>query len=163
MHDLQDKKPYVLSINTSKGGIPKQPVESIYVTRSGLEGDAHNHEKHNRPIQAVCLQDMEKLAELQREGYPLYPGATGENLTVCHLHVNDLPVGAILEFPSGLVLEISKARKPCYVLDAIHPQLKEDIDGRCGMYAQVLQEGMITVKDTIKVSRKFDHSSLGSY
>src|SRR3989338_3171748 len=131
----------VVSVNISEGGIPKTPVEKTYVYFSGLENDGHNHEKHNNPMQAVCLQDIEQLEALRCEGYPLSAGSTGENLTVQNLHVNQLPLGTKLAFSSGVLLEISKIRKPCYVLDAIDPNLKDNIVGRCGMYAKVLREG----------------------
>lgn len=147
----KDTKAYILSINISTGGIPKNPVNSVRVNKSGLEGDGHNHDKHRNPIQAVCLQDMEKLEEFNQKGYYLKSGATGENLTVHHLNVNSLPLGTILKFSGGVVLELSKVRKPCYVLDAIHPKLKEDIVGHCGMYAKVVQEGMMHVNEMIKI------------
>jgi len=149
MNNASKDQPYVLSINISQGGIPKLPIESVCVTENGLEGDGHNHDKHNNPIQAVCLQDIEKLKELKKEGYALDSGATGENLTVKNLNVNALSIGTILKFSKGVVLEISKVRKPCYVLDTIDPKLKEDISGRCGMYAKVLEKGSIAVGDTL--------------
>ncbi len=149
----------ILSINLSKGGIPKIPVETIRVTYSGLEGDGHNHEKHRTPLQAVCLQDIEKLEELNRQGYSLAPGSTGENLTVSGLNVNALPVGSLLHFANGVVLELTKVRKPCYVLDAIDTRLKEDIFGRCGIYAKVLKEGFFLQGETIRV----EHTSVPSH
>ncbi len=142
----------IISINISSGGIPKSPQKSVRVCTSGLEEDGHNHEKHRTPLQAVCLQDIEKLEELNREGYALAPGATGENLTVQGLHVNSLPIGTILKFSNGVVLELTKVRKPCYVLDAISVKLKEDIVGRCGMYAKVLSEGTFTANESISVA-----------
>ena len=145
----EEQLPFVVSINISSGGIPKLPVNSVYVTFSGLKGDGHNHAKHYDPIQAVCLQDVEQLEDLSHQGYPLSPGAGGENLTVCNLNVNRLPLGTVLQFCGGVVVKISKVRKPCYVLDAIHPQLKIDALGRHGMYAKVLQEGMLTSRETI--------------
>ncbi len=148
---MQNNVPIVLSINISQGGIPKIPVPSIRLTVAGLEGDGHNHAKHNTPFQAVCIQDLEKLEELSQNGYALRPGQAGENLTVKHLHVNNLPLGTILEFSGGVVLEISKVRKPCYVMDAIHPYLKEDAVGRHGMYAKVLKEGILKNGETIDV------------
>ena len=152
MNNNQDiVKPQVLSVTISSGGIPKLPIDSVRITKDGLEADGHDHEKHNNPIQAVCLQDMEMLQQLCEEGYSLQAGSTGENLTVKDLHVNDLPLGALLEFSGGVVLEISKVRKPCYVLDAIDPKLKEDIVGRCGMYAKVLKEGIVNVREEIKI------------
>jgi len=146
---LTDHIAQIISLNTSPGGIPKYPRDSILITDTGLQGDGHNHAKHNNPIQAVCLQDVEKLDELCLEGYPLYPGATGENLTVRNLNVNSLTLGTELIFSSGVQLKISKVRQPCYVLDAINPKLKEDILGRCGMYAQVVNPGRVSVGDTI--------------
>ena len=143
--------PRVISINISKGGIPKYPRDCIEVTTAGLAGDGHNHEKHYRLSQAVCLQDLEQLDALRAEGYPLFPGTTGENLTVGNLNINALASGTVLEFPSGLSLEITKARIPCYVLDAIDPQLKKSMLGRCGMYASVLCEGSVRVGDRIGV------------
>ncbi len=142
---------HVVSINISSGGVPKRPVESVYITFSGLKGDGHNHAKHYDPIQAVCLQDVEQLEELSRKGYSLSPGASGENLTVCNLNVNGLPLGTILQFSGGVVIEISKVRKPCYVMDTIHPQLKVDVLGRHGMYAKVIREGLLTKEETIEV------------
>ena len=140
----------VISINISPGGIPKLPQVKICVGIEGLEGDGHNHEKHRTPFQAVCLQDIEKLEELKSEGYNLPPGATGENLTVQNLNVNALPLGTILKFANGVKLELTKVRKPCYVLDSINPNLKKDIIGRCGIYAKVLREGIISIGDRIQ-------------
>ncbi len=147
----QTHTPYILSINISKGGIPKWPVELVCVTLSGLEGDGHNHAKHNDPVQAVCLQDLEQLEKLTQKGYRLSPGTTGENLTVRYLNVNQLPLGTVLEFSGGVVMEISKIRKPCYVMDAIHPQLKTDALGRHGMYAKVIKEGILRMGERIEI------------
>ena len=141
----------IISINISTGGIPKLPVPSARVTSSGLEGDGHNHEKHRDPVQAVSVQDIEKLEELKDEGYPVLPGATGENLSVKGLNVNALPLGAVLKFADGVVLELTRVRKPCYVLDSIDPRLKDDIAGRCGVYAKVLREGTFTAGESIEV------------
>ena len=144
--------PQIVSINISKGGIPKIPISSIRINFAGLEGDGHNHAKHYSPLQAVCIQDVEKLDELSQNGYDLFPGKAGENLTVKNLHVNSLPVGTVLQFSGGVCLEISKVRKPCYVMDAIHTQLKEDAVGRHGMYAKVLREGILNVNEIIQAS-----------
>ena len=145
--------PQVAAVCISGGGIPKLPQVSVPVTFAGLAGDGHHHAKHNNPLQAVCLQDLEILEDLTKEGFALKPGTTGENLTVRDLKVNHLGVGTILEFSGGVVLELTKERKPCYVLDAIDPRLKEAIAGRCGFYAKVLREGLIQAGESIEVNR----------
>jgi MOSC domain-containing protein YiiM len=143
--------PIVLSVNISPGGIPKRPVGRGEVTCDGIVGDSHNHEKHITPLQAFLLIDIEDIEQLQREGYRVYPGAMGENLTCRGLDVDSLPPGARLAFPGGLVLELTKARKPCYVLDSIDPVLKKVVVGRAGMYARVVEAGPIRAGERIDV------------
>ncbi len=145
------KKPHVVSINISKGGVPKLPIDSVNIIEKGLIGDEHNHEKHYRLTQAVCIQDVERLHELCAKGYPLKPGTAGENLTVRGLNVNALPVSTVLEFSGGVVLEITRSRPTCYVMDQIHPKLKEDATNCHGMYARVLKEGILNNGETIDV------------
>ncbi len=146
-----DPHPRIISINISPGGIPKLPVPRIKITTQGLEGDGHNHEKHYRLYQAVSLQDMSTLTALNAEGYDLKPGTTGENINLDGININALDIGTRLEFDKGVILEIAKVRKPCYVLDSISPRLKSDIEGRCGMYARVLVEGTVEVGEGLCV------------
>lgn len=143
----------VISVNLSPGGIPKAPVDVGRVTVSGLDGDGHNHAKHNSPLQALSIIDVEDLHDLQREGFEVFPGATGENLTVCGLDVDSLSIGDRLRFSGGVEAEITKVRNPCYVLDAIDPRLKSSIVGRCGVLAKVTREGDIRPGETIAVIR----------
>ena len=145
--------PVVISVNISPGGIPKTPVAVGAVMFSGLRGDGHNHAKHNSPLQALSIIDIEDLEDLRREGYDVYPGATGENLTLSGLDVDALEVGDRLRFAGGVEIELTKVRKPCYVLDAIDPQLKTGIFGRCGVLAKVLREGEIRAGETMEVIR----------
>ena len=141
----------LVSINISGGGIPKTSIPSVRLTTKGLQGDGHHHEKHNNPLQAVCLWDVELLGDLCKEGFPLSVGTIGENLTLRDVNIQKLLPGNILEFSGGVILELTKERKPCYVLDAINPKLKESILGRCGYYAKVISEGILAVEETIKI------------
>jgi MOSC domain-containing protein YiiM len=141
----------VISISTSKGGIPKIPINDVVITFAGLKGDGHNHAKHNSPLQAVCLQDFELIQEVSRE-IPLSFGTIGENLMVRGLNVQRLPLGTVLTFEGGVVLELTKVRMPCYVLDSIDPRLKELLIGRCGMYAKVIREGLLKRGEAIQAA-----------
>lgn len=132
----------LLAVCASAGGIPKQPLTSARVTAAGLVGDGHAHAKHNRPDRAVSLFDIETLEQLQREGFPLFPGAIGENLTVQGLHVQRLQPGVVLRI-GDVRLRLELPRKPCYVLDDISPSLQEVIVGRCGYMASVVTGGLI--------------------
>lgn len=148
---MHDPVPQVIAVCTSRGGIPKISRPSAFMTFKGLYGDGHNHAKHNTPLQAVSFQDEEILEDLRSEGFPVTAGVTGENLTVRHLNINRLSVGTVLEFSGGVVVQLTKMRTPCYVLDSIDPALKDAILGRCGFYGKVLREGLITTGETINI------------
>jgi MOSC domain-containing protein YiiM len=134
----------VVALCTSPGGIPKRPLAEVVVSAGGLAGDGRSHAKHIRPDRAVSLFDLEILQQLVREGFPLKPGTAGENLTVEGLDVQSLPPGTILEI-GDVVLRLEAPRKPCYVLDAIDPRLKDVIVGRCGYLASVLRGGTLHI------------------
>ncbi len=151
MPSMTTRKGTIVSVNTSGGGIPKLPVEQCEVTLSGLAGDEHNHEKHRSPMVAVSLLDEEDLRDLKDEGFDVYPGATGENVTVRGMNVDELSIGDVLQFSGGLRVEVTKMRKPCYVLDAIDPELKKVIVGRCGVMAKVLEPAVVSAGEVIEV------------
>lgn len=143
--------PQLVAVNLSAGGIPKLPQREARVLRGGLVGDGRNHAKHVRPDRAISLWDYEILQDLVREGFALTPGAAGENLTVVGLAVQQLTPGSLLEIGSEVVLQLQQPRKPCYVLDAIDPRLKDAIVGRCGYMASVIREGTIRPGMAIRV------------
>ncbi len=143
----------VLSVNVSKGGIPKLPVETCGVTLDGLEGDGRDHDKHISRDRAVSLIDQEILNQLSSEGYEVPWGAVGENLTVENLNVQSLEPKDQLTFSGGVVIELVEGRRPCFVLDSLGKNLKKDIVGRCGYLARVITEGEISAGETIDISR----------
>jgi len=142
-----------VAICISTGGIPKYPVPEAELTMNGLAGDGHAHDKHSCPDRAVSLQDIELLEALLAEGFQVGPGIMGENITVRGLNVQDLSVGDRLHFENGPVLELTAPRKPCYVLDVIHPNLKNVVVGRCGYLARVVREGNLHPRQDITVER----------
>ncbi len=153
-HDMiEAPQPTVIAVNISAGGIPKSPQEIAEVREGGLVGDGHNHDKHNTPLQALSIIDVEDLDDLRDEGFDVYPGATGENVTVTGLDIDDLTIGDRLRFSGGLEVELSKKRKPCYVLDAIDPELKVAIVDRCGFYARVITPARLSPGESILLER----------
>ncbi|MDO8302840.1 MAG: MOSC domain-containing protein [Sedimentisphaerales bacterium] len=143
--------PTLVSINISPGGIPKVPVPQCQVSISGLEGDGQQHTKHRKPARAVSLLDIEIVQQLSSEGYPVDAGSLGENLTMKGFSAGTLVVGSRLQFGSGVVLELTEPRKPCFVLDAIHPALKDVTVGRLGWLAQVITPGLLIAGQEITI------------
>jgi MOSC domain-containing protein YiiM len=153
----------ILQVNISPGGIPKRPIDEAAVTVEGIRGDAwRNPQVHGGPNQALLVITSEGIAELAAQGFPLYPGALGENLTTVGLDRRQMRAGQ--RYRAGEVFfEITKLRAPCSNLDIYGPSLQRSVYdaqakagdpttprwGLGGFYARVLTPGVIRTHDII--------------
>ena len=153
----------ILQINISPGGIPKRPIAEGIVTAECIRGDAWAHPQlHGGLKQALLLITSEGIAELVAQGFPLYYGALGENLTTGGLDRRQMRVGQ--RYRAGeVMLELTKLRSPCSTLDIYGPGIKQAIYdaqvkagdpasprwGLSGFYARVLCPGAIRPHDII--------------
>jgi MOSC domain-containing protein YiiM len=139
-------------------GLPKKPVDSAHVTREGVKGDfnIYRHEKlRDDPDSALLLMSIEKIRELNSEGWPIRPGDLGENFTVTGIPYSEFVVGKV--FAVGqLRLQIARRCDPCtnlyglpYVGSSKGPQFLKVMLGRRGWYARVLEEGWVKTGDKI--------------
>jgi MOSC domain-containing protein YiiM len=155
----------IVQINISPGGIPKRPIAEAEVTVQGIRGDSWVHpEIHGGPNQAVLLITSEGIQELIAQGYPLFPGALGENLTTLGLARQQMRLGQRYRV-GEVVLELSKMRGPCTTLDVYGPSIIKAVYdaqvsagdastprwGLAGFYARVLKSGFIHPKDIIEL------------
>jgi MOSC domain-containing protein YiiM len=138
--ETDSAEPIVVAVCISDGGVPKLPQATARVTEHGLEGDGRGHAKHNKPSRALSLVDEEVLDQLRREGYDIQPGSIGENITLRGVHVQQMQPGTVLQL-GEVTIRLEEPRKPCFILDVIDEKLKDDILGRCGYMASVLQGG----------------------
>jgi len=154
---------FILQINISPGGIPKRPIPEATITAEGILGDRWAHlDIHGGPKQAVLLITSEGIEELIARGYPLSPGALGENLTTTGLDRRQMRVGQRYRAGEAL-LELTKLRAPCATLDVYGPGIHRAIYdsqvkagdpstprwGLGGFYARVLKVGTIRPQDII--------------
>ena len=155
----------IVQINISPGGIPKRPVAEAEVTPQGIVGDSWAHPQiHGGPNQAVLLITSEGIEELAAQGFPLYAGALGENLTVTGLDRRQMGIGQRYRV-GEVLLELTKIRTPCTTLDVYGPAIKQavydaqvnagDVSsprwGLSGFYARVLHGGTIRPRDIIRL------------
>lgn len=150
----------IVQINISRGSVPKLPIPEGSLGPLGLEGDSHAHPQiHGGPDKAVLLITLEGITELIERGYPLYPGALGENLTTRGLDRRLFRIGQQLRAGSAM-LEITRQRGPCATLDIYGAALKHEIKaddpsspawGLSGFYARVLHPGLVRPDDIITV------------
>jgi MOSC domain-containing protein YiiM len=155
----------IFQINISPGGIPKRPIAEAEVTPVGIRGDSWAHPQiHGGPNQALLLISSEGIEELVAQGYALFPGALGENLTTLGLERKEMRIGQ--RYRAGEVrFEITKLRSPCSTLDVYGPSIKQAVyDARVkagdastpcwglgGFYARVLRGGFLRPKDIIEL------------
>ena len=146
----------IFQLNVSDGGVPKLAVREAVLTPEGLAGDRQRDLRyHGGPGRALCLFALERVMELQAEGHPIFPGSTGENLTVVGLDWSGLAPGARLALGGEAVVEITSYTSPCKKIAAsfargdfkrisqkVHP-------GHSRLYARVLRPGRLSAGQSI--------------
>jgi MOSC domain-containing protein YiiM len=104
----------VTGVQTSRGGVPKLPVDRDVISLRGLAGDRQKERRHHgRLWQAVSLWSVEVIDALRREGHDVAPGAAGENLTLSGLDWSTVRPGARLRIGPDAVLEVTSWAAPC--------------------------------------------------
>lgn len=159
----------IVQINVSRGGVPKRAIPSGNVTPLGIAGDACAHPQfHGGPQQALLLITSEGIEELSALGFPLYPGALGENLTTLGLDRRGLRIGQRYRV-GAIVIELTRVREPCDQLNVYGPGIQRAVYdaqvqagdpqsprwGLSGFYASVVQPGTIRPGDPIVLLDQF--------
>jgi len=158
----------IVQVNISPGGLPKTAIRTGLIGPLGLEGDLHNHPQfHGGPRKAILVIASEVLDGLIAKGYPLFPGALGENLTTDGLDVRSIRIGDQLR-AGGARLEITAARVPCRQIEVYGEDLGRQLYdkqvkagdpssprwGMSGWYASVVSPGPVGPGDPIEVLSK---------
>ena len=103
----------IIQLNVSRGGVPKYPVPEANLTPLGLANDDHGHpEIHGGPAKAVLLITSEGIEELKAQGFPLFYGALGENLTTRGLDRRFLRAGQRYRVGDAII-QLTTLREPC--------------------------------------------------
>ncbi len=137
-------------------GLPKMPVDQVWVKKEGLEGDYNRArmKKGNDPDKAVMIISTDILDQLNQEGWPVKPGDVGENLTITNIDYKKIAAGQKYLIGEAEI-EISFICEPCtnlyklpYVGTQRGPEFMATIMNRRGWYARVLKEGLVSVGNT---------------
>ena len=123
----------------------KQPMKAVDTAQAkgsmGLVGDV----SFGRSKRQVLLIEKETLDE-----FGLAPGEVRENVTVSGVTLSGLPAGSLLQLGEAL-LEVTGDCHPCQFLEDVRPGLQNDMDGRRGILARILEGGTIRVGDVISI------------
>ena len=148
----------IFQINASDGGVPKRPLRRSEVDVFGLRGDAHNDTVHHGGVEkAISLYSLELILALQAEGHPIYPGSTGENVTIAGLDWSQVVAGARLGLGDSVEIEITRYATPCSTIrESFVDGQFERISWRthpgwARAYARVLRPGAIAIGDVVRL------------
>jgi len=142
----------VAQLNTSKGGVPKLPVDTVQVGHRGVQGDAQaSRQHHGRPWQALCLWSTEVIESFQAAGHPIAPGLAGENITIRGLPWAQVRPGVRLQI-GEVLCEVSAFALPCkqnaaWFTDGAFTLMHHDRGAVSRVYATVLRPGAVSVGD----------------
>ena len=126
-------------------GTPSDPVqEATAISGLGLEGDRSAYEGNTRQVLFV---DKEILDEAG-----LVPGQVKENITVTGMNVSQVQPGQVFTIGDSVTLEAVGDCEACGKMDAIRMGLMDEIQGKRGMLAKVINGGSIKVGDSVTVT-----------
>jgi MOSC domain-containing protein YiiM len=153
----------VVQVSISTGGVPNHAIGSARVTSRGIEGDGWRHPQiHGIPKRAILLITAEGLDEINAMGFPVYPGALGENLTTRGLDRRALRIGQ--RFRCGTsAIQLTALRLPCGTLSIYGKRIQaaiydsramkgdpsSEVWGLSGIYASVIEAGVVEPGDPI--------------
>jgi TatD DNase family protein len=132
---------------SEKKGTPKTDAgRGEFRVRHGIVGDAHAGDWHRQ----VSLLSYERIETFRKRGAQTAPGCFGENLVVEGIDFSALPVGTVLEC-GGVELEMTQIGKECHSHCAIFKAAGDCIMPREGVFARVIQGGVIAAGDEMRV------------
>ncbi|MDM7324042.1 MAG: MOSC domain-containing protein [Thermus sp.] len=128
-------------------GLPKPKVETLeLVAGFGAKGDRHAGKD---PDRAVLVAGLAAYQRAEGAGIALPFGALGENLLL-DLDPHELPPGTRLKVGEAL-LEFSQVCTVCSSLSQFDLRLPKILYGGRGLYARVLEGGLVRVGDPVQV------------
>jgi len=125
-------------------GTPSDPVQNATALSSqGLEGDRSCNPNN---VRQVLVMDRETLDRLN-----VKPGQVKENITTTGIDLSQIKEGQVLFIGDSVTMEFVGPCIACGKMNAIRPGLLEEINGRRGMLATVINGGPIKVGDSIRI------------
>lgn len=137
----------IIAISKSeKKGQKKHNIESAnLIVNHGMEGDAHAGNWHRQ----ISLLGIASIDHMKAQGADVKPGDFAENITVEGLVLYEIPVGTKVRIGDEAILEITQIGKECHQGCEIMKQVGSCIMPTQGIFAKVLQNGIIRVGDEV--------------
>lgn len=141
---------------SEKKGTQKHEVPEVHLKKShGIVGDAHAGDWH-RQVSLLGSESVEKMKAV----FPDIPvGAFAENILTEGIVLYTLPIGTKLRI-GDVLLQVTQIGKECHAHCAIRQQVGDCVMPREGIFALVLEEGVIRAGDPITLLASNDEVSV---
>ena len=138
----------IISISKSKKkGTKKTIVETAQLVKNhGLEGDAHAGDWHRQ----VSFLSSESIDQSRKAGLDVTFGDFAENISTIGIDWKTIPIGTRFKLGETAIVEITQIGKECVQKCAIYYQAGDCIMPREGVFAKVLEGGVIHTGDKIE-------------
>jgi MOSC domain-containing protein YiiM len=139
----------IVSINVSKHkGTQKTAITQAEVVKGhGIDGDAHAGPWHRQ----VSFLASESIESARNTGLDVGSGDFAENITTSGIDWKQIPVGSRLQLGENVILEITQIGKECHNKCAIYYKAGDCIMPKEGIFAIVVEGGVIRVDDSIRI------------
>lgn len=139
----------IVSLSTSKKkGTQKTAVqEAVLIKEHGVEGDAHAGDWH-RQISFLASESIERV---RRQGLDVTFGDFAENIATEGIDWLSVPIGTRLKLGETALVEITQIGKVCHKKCAIYYKAGDCIMPKEGIFARVLEGGIIHCGDSIRI------------
>ncbi|MDD2219806.1 MAG: MOSC domain-containing protein [Desulfoplanes sp.] len=134
-----------IALSATKGTRKTQVTTAQLVEEHGLLRDAHAGTWH-RQVSFLAGEDI--LAARDR-GIDVHFGDFAENIGTSGVDWPSLPVGTRVRLGETALVEVTQIGKKCHTKCAIYELAGECIMPKRGVFARVLQGGIITLGDAI--------------
>ena len=136
---------------SEKKGTTKDVVAEVTLKENyGVENDAHADSTTHRQVSLLATESIRKMCDM---GFDVGPGDFAENITTEGIELFTLVPGTRLSVGEEVTLEITQIGKECHAGCAIFKQIGKCVMPKEGVFARVIQGGIIRAGDTIETTR----------
>jgi MOSC domain-containing protein YiiM len=138
----------IVSIALSKKkGTKKTPLgEALIIKDHGIGGDAHAGVWHRQ----ISFLDAAQITKCRTDGLNVTFGDFAENIATEGIDWKKVPVGTRFRLGPSAIVEITQIGKECHKKCAIYYQAGDCIMPREGVFARVLEGGVVRCGDPIE-------------
>jgi len=134
-----------IAVSKAKGTRKELVEQALVVAEHGIQGDAHAGPWH-RQVSFLATESIEKA---KAAGLSVGFGDFAENIATEGIDWVSFPVGARFRLGESVLVEITQIGKECHRKCAIYYQAGDCIMPREGVFARVIEGGVIRCGDRI--------------